>query len=1008
MNINFERVDQDSARTHVNVDRGTTVYRGSKGAVRAPQNSFALDISGTVMDNNAYAGHGRTVEEVMQAAGQEDITARRNYMAVMSNTMSDEDFARLQKDGFHPGSTDIETVVTIVDRIKAALLKGGAEIIGYTDTLGDDQLREITGSETFARELRKQFERQDIPLTRQNAEAVMEAWGTMQEVGELPEGSVKYMVENELDPTVENLYTARYSAAGADRQGRGYYEAGAVSGYYAKKPEQVDFEKLMPQIEKVIERAGLPVGEDTVKEAVWLIEKGIPLNEDTLLRTHRIGSLRLPEKEEDFAASAAAAIADGTPPAKTDITRTESLLWQAASIEEKTQQIEERAVDIVLARELPFNLKNLFYIASRLGREGQSFEPVPARGKEGGNLQARRLLEEVRLSMTVTANLRLLRSGFRIETAPMEELIKKLKEAEKQSDQCLVQETDAGEAGTKSGLYRQTLFVLESIRVAPAAIAAQVSEENTLPEVEASGRARQEQYRRAEQSYEPLMTAPRSDLGDSIRKAFQNVDDILEDLGKEITEQSRKVIRIMGYNSMEMTEENFEEVRRSEALLTRIVDQMKPGTVLSMIREGVNPLTMSLEELEEYLNDRPQDPAAEMESYSRFLYKMEQRNDITEEERSAYIGIYRLLRQVEKGDDAALGAMMQTGAEATLNNLLTAVRSSRRKHMDYAVSDEFGGIRSRSTERQSITEQIEKGYIRTRQQLEEAVDAGQTKTAQAEYDHMVFEEVRYAAGSEDEVLRQLMNYGQSITADNLMAAGELLKGAYDGFARFGRLVKRETDDSVRADSSVEEGGGDGFEFTEFPDALGSREDASETYEGLMSRMQQALENTAFTRTGSSLDVRGMSLLYKQISFMKSMAREENYEMPVRIGGEVTAVNLKVIHGKAGESKVAVTMETQLLGRCAAEFTVTEAGLSGYGICSSSQGSGLMSQKEDLLGEMLAEEGLEMGDIRFIAGENLNLAEFSEKMSKDRIPGQTSDTLYAAAKAYIGFVQKISE
>ena len=50
----------------------------------------------------------------------------------------------------------------------------------------------------------------------------------------------------------------------------------------------------------------------------------------------------------------------------------------------------------------------------------------------------------------------------------------------------------------------------------------------------------------------------------------------------------------------------------------------------------------------------------------------------------------------------------------------------------------------------------------------------------------------------------------------------------------------------------------------------------------------------------------------------------------------------------------------------------------------------------------------MGDIRFIVGENLNLAEFSEKMSRDRIPGQTSDTLYAAAKAYIGFVQKISE
>ena len=156
MNIRFDGAD-GTVRNHTNVDRDTTTYRTAEDTGKVSARGFALDISGTVMDNSAYAGHGRTAEEVMQEAGQQDLTARRNYMAVMSNSMSDEDFAKLQKEGFHPGSEDIETVVTIVDHIKAALVKGGTNVAGYTDTLEDDKLIDITGSRVFANELKKQF-----------------------------------------------------------------------------------------------------------------------------------------------------------------------------------------------------------------------------------------------------------------------------------------------------------------------------------------------------------------------------------------------------------------------------------------------------------------------------------------------------------------------------------------------------------------------------------------------------------------------------------------------------------------------------------------------------------------------------------------------------------------------------------------------------------------------------------------------------------------------------------
>ena len=42
-----------------------------------------------------------------------------------------------------------------------------------------------------------------------------------------------------------------------------------------------------------------------------------------------------------------------------------------------------------------------------------------------------------------------------------------------------------------------------------------------------------------------LMTAPRTDLGDSIQKAFRNVDDILNDLDMELTDDNRRAVRFL-------------------------------------------------------------------------------------------------------------------------------------------------------------------------------------------------------------------------------------------------------------------------------------------------------------------------------------------------------------------------------------------------------------------------------------------------------------------------------
>ena len=353
------KITFDNNNTNQNVDKVTTTpYRDTRTEKTAQAGAFALDISGTVMDNTAYKGQGTTAEEVMQDAGQTDVAVQRDYMTVMSNTMSEEDYNRMMKDGCQVGDMDIEEVVTIVDKIKAELIKGGTQVAGYTDQIDADTLREITGSEAFAGELRRQFEKHDIPLTEENVRNAKKAYDKATELRELSDGAAKYMVENQMDPTIDNLYRAGYSStADGSRQGRGYYADSA--GYYARKAEDFNWQQLRPQMEKVLEEAGLEVNDKTLEDARWLIEKGIPLTPESVAAFYRLDTLTLPQDERQILSAVAAAIADGKSAGAANLADGRSNLEKAAEYIERFDKITDEAVDQTVAAGKDVTLANL-------------------------------------------------------------------------------------------------------------------------------------------------------------------------------------------------------------------------------------------------------------------------------------------------------------------------------------------------------------------------------------------------------------------------------------------------------------------------------------------------------------------------------------------------------------------------------------------------------------------------------------------------------------------------
>ena len=145
-----------------------------------------------------------------------------------------------------------------------------------------------------------------------------------------------------------------------------------------------------------------------------------------------------------------------------------------------------------------------------------------------------------------------------------------------------------------------------------------------LNNVYKSGTALAQSYEKANRSYETMMTAPRADLGDSIRKAFRNVDDILADMEYAINEENRKAVRTLGYNNIPLTDENIESVIEAGRQVTNVLDKLTPAAIMKMIRDGQNPLEMQMKEVEQYLlENAPVLEGSREEKFGSYLYQLE-------------------------------------------------------------------------------------------------------------------------------------------------------------------------------------------------------------------------------------------------------------------------------------------------------------------------------------------------------------------------------------------------
>lgn len=814
------------SKKNVNVNFGA-VYESGQAAVSMP----SLEKE----ENNK----GKSLMELQQDAGNANVALQQDYMTLMSHTMSQEDYAKACEDGFDPRELDQDTAVTIVDKIKAELVRSGQQIAGYTDDIDMDTLAAAVGSDTLARSIEEQFRSADLPLTQENINELKSAWDMAASLREPEEGAVSYLVDNGLEPEIWNLYVAENSGA---------------------KVQNNDVpQELQEQMDKVIADAGLMVNDENRQKAQWLVSAGLPLTTDTLQQLVELDGISYPVTEDTFAQAAAAAIAEGKSPMYANLGRQDTIYEKADKM-----------------------LQDWFSDAKW--------------DATAENLAARKQLEEIRLRMTAEVNVKLLQSDFSIDTAPMEQLIEALRKAEAE----VAGKYFPGEsqAVTKYEAYTQAVQVASELPGLPAGVLGSYSlEQNaateTVSDFHKEGAAMQKAYEEAGERYETLMTAPRSDLGDSIRKAFSNVDDILTDMSLEKTSENQRAVRILAYNNMEITPENIEKVKEADRQVSAVVDRLTPKNVLQMIRDGVNPLEKTFNELESYFSQNPQSYEEEVEDYSRFLYQLERKKDVTEEERKAYIGIYRMVYQVEREDGAAVGAVVNTGAELQFSTLLTAARSRRVSHMDWKVSEDTGLTQEIHLSENNISEQIRMGMAK--EVLTEVSDDGESRAA---YDREGLQQMREAGNTAPEAAELLQKGEVSISASNLLAAQALMDDPAEMFGNLRRYrekyrQEKEVPQTVTGTGEVPAG----TETSELWEQL-DQQNFAEDYRTMLQNTAEDVETMSLEQADEHLDVKQLQLVYKQLRLAESLQAKQEYFLPMYLGEQLAGVHL-ILQQRAG-------------------------------------------------------------------------------------------------------------
>ena len=904
----------------------------------------------------------RSITEQAEQADLIGVDKQMDQMLIVAQTMSPEDAKRLADEGYDMSEMDPADAVNSLDRMKIRLAEAGVNVAGYTDTVSSDKVAEVTGQnvdsarlaadssitagtdrsgqipeygeEAFfpedvsGEEIAQTLTDYDLPATKDNIASVREAVDMASQLKDVTENTRLFLASEGMEPTIANVFKAEFSS-GNNLTGRNARYVSDDLGYVSRSGDvearDTADEGLDRQIDDIIAEAGYEPDSGLRQDALDMINTGVPLTPGTLQIYEDSSRINIrPTKKEILNA-----IAGGG------------------------------------------SGKNAYLIS------------------DYKSIKAERITKEAALSMASETNLRNLDKDITIDTGYLERDVESLKAREKETfdllEEALSVRNDIRRAPAELIADNGILEAVFRMGTAPGAVMGAAAGETQASRPHAGIDLRgihdraadlTRSYERMNRTYEAVGTEVRADLGDSIGKAFENTDfaEVLESIGREQNDTNERAVRIISYAHMELTAENVDRISAADERLNEVLDKLTPARVLRMIRENLNPLETDLGELESRLAAYEDEEDRPAEEFARYLVAETNKGNVTDEEAASYIGIYRLVNAINTGDHRAVGTVIASGAELNFANLLSAVRTTKKAHIDQYINESFSGMDAVLSSDSSRIDQM----IRT---------AFTPDSAEQEYYEEDARKFAEAAKAEAELYRILEEADIPKSASNVTAYEQLV---YEGGNRFARELYGNASDKAKerlkkARERVREdlGSGDAAKIKESYDEM------------VKAELIGALE-------GETLDIRALQSKDKVLSVKNALAETENYHIPAEFNGELVNINLRLRHGE-NQNSVDIYFETEEFGSVHAELRVTD-GVRGAVHSERAAGDGYMRERlDDMKAAVTRVSGLDtdlkIGDMD-IPGVNASNHEAPAAMDGENTG---SAMLYRIAKAVLDTV-----
>ena len=281
-------------------------------------------------------------------------------------------------------------------------------------------------------------------------------------------------------------------------------------------------------------------------------------------------------------------------------------------------------------------------------------------------------------------------------------------------------------------------------------------------------------------------------------------------------------------------------------------------------------------------------------------------------------------------------------------------------------------------------------------------EVSSNETAEREYNKTQLEEQRQAVNRADQESIAVLQRGElPASADNLMAAHALTHGRENIFELSDRRrAEKERQAERGAERNPEQ---ELVESTGLWEKLEDREGFAESYERLTKEALESVEEATFEEADSSVDVKNMQLNHKQLTVAASLARREEYYLPLYVGERLTRIHLTLDRSSAqkGTVTIGVTLseEEHIQARLYLENNTVHGMLFGEGKVELMK----VRQIADTFRKE-AESSWNVGNITTIASEN-RMPELIR--AGEHTPTESAD-LYRVAKVFLHSVVQQGE